>query len=149
MDKTHHRFDARDLYLGLVFLVIGLFKKSLSHMIAGPVIQYHNVESGLPILQAWTAMIGYSLQLYFDFSFEIFGHAGISAFSLAARLFVYFPWGNCHGTLHTYANLFLVFLIGRLWHRAGWTFLVWGVLHGAASVVHKVWQSAGKKCRPY
>jgi D-alanyl-lipoteichoic acid acyltransferase DltB (MBOAT superfamily) len=31
------------------------------------------------------------------------------------------------------------FLVGGLWHGAGWTFVLWGFLHGAATVVHRVW----------
>jgi alginate O-acetyltransferase complex protein AlgI len=48
------------------------------------------------------------------------------------RDYVYIPLGGSrHGTLATYRNLFLVFLISGVWHGAAWTFAVWGVLHAA------------------
>ncbi len=37
------------------------------------------------------------------------------------------------------------FLIGGLWHGAGWTFIVWGALHGVALAIHRAWQSLGFK----
>jgi alginate O-acetyltransferase complex protein AlgI len=47
------------------------------------------------------------------------------------RDYVYIPLGgNRRGELRTYANLLLTMLIGGLWHGAGWTFVVWGGLHG-------------------
>ena len=32
------------------------------------------------------------------------------------------------------------FLLGGIWHGAGWTFLFWGLLHGGAMVVHRIWR---------
>jgi alginate O-acetyltransferase complex protein AlgI len=47
------------------------------------------------------------------------------------RDYVYIPLGgNRRGGLATYRNLLLTMLIGGLWHGAGWTFVVWGGLHG-------------------
>ena len=37
------------------------------------------------------------------------------------------------------------FLIGGLWHGAGWTFIIWGALHGIALAIHRFWQSFGFK----
>lgn len=37
------------------------------------------------------------------------------------------------------------FLIGGIWHGAGWTFIFWGFLHGAAIVTHRLWKSLGLK----
>ena len=51
------------------------------------------------------------------------------------RDYIYIPLGgNRKGQYRTYINLFLVFLIGGLWHGAAWTFVVWGALHGVAIV---------------
>lgn len=48
------------------------------------------------------------------------------------RDFVYIPLGgNRLGPARTLINLFLTMLIGGFWHGAGWTFLLWGALHGA------------------
>jgi alginate O-acetyltransferase complex protein AlgI len=46
------------------------------------------------------------------------------------RDYVYIPLGgNRRGSLITYRNLFLTFLISGIWHGAAWTFVIWGVLH--------------------
>ena len=51
------------------------------------------------------------------------------------RDYLYIPLGgNRGGTLLTYRNLMLTMLIGGLWHGAGWTFVVWGGIHGTALV---------------
>lgn len=54
------------------------------------------------------------------------------------REYVYYPLGGSHvGTARTYFNLWLtLFLIG-CWHGAGWTFVVYGIVHGTAMVIHR------------
>lgn len=50
--------------------------------------------------------------------------------------YVYIPLGgNRKGLLRTYVNIFLVFLISGIWHGAGYTFILWGILHGLANIV--------------
>ncbi len=52
------------------------------------------------------------------------------------RDYLYIPLGgNRKGTIITYRNLMLTMLIGGLWHGAGWTFIVWGGIHGVGLVV--------------
>lgn len=47
------------------------------------------------------------------------------------RDYLYIPLGgNRGGKLLTYRNLMLTMVLGGLWHGAGWTFLIWGTLHG-------------------
>ncbi len=54
------------------------------------------------------------------------------------RDYLYFPLGgNRRGPRRTYVNLAVVMLLGGLWHRAAWTFVVWGALHGAMLAVHR------------
>ncbi len=51
------------------------------------------------------------------------------------RKYVYFPLGgNRKGTVRTMINVMIVFLVSGIWHGAAWTFILWGVLHGVASV---------------
>jgi D-alanyl-lipoteichoic acid acyltransferase DltB (MBOAT superfamily) len=45
--------------------------------------------------------------------------------------------GNRRGRVRTYVNLMLTMLLGGLWHGAGWTFVIWGGLHGIYLAVHK------------
>jgi hypothetical protein len=37
----------------------------------------------------------------------------------------------------------ITFILGGIWHGAGWTFVFWGFLHGAALVIHRGWNSLG------
>lgn len=56
--------------------------------------------------------------------------------------YLYIPLGgNRHGKLRMYLNLMLTMLLGGLWHGAGWNFIIWGGLHGAALCVHKLYRS--------
>lgn len=53
---------------------------------------------------------------------------------------LYIPLGgNRKGRKRTYVNLFLVFLVSGLWHGAGWNYIFWGILHGAAYVATKIY----------
>jgi D-alanyl-lipoteichoic acid acyltransferase DltB (MBOAT superfamily) len=57
------------------------------------------------------------------------------------RDYLYIPLGgNRGGRLLTYRNLMLTMLIGGLWHGAGWTFVVWGGIHGTALCVERWWR---------
>lgn len=56
------------------------------------------------------------------------------------RDYLYVPLGgNRGGRVATYRNLFLVMLLGGLWHGAAWTFVVWGGLHGVWLASHRAW----------
>ncbi len=124
----------------------------------------------LTFLESWTGALAYSIQLYFDFSgysdmaiglARMFGvklplnfnspyksaniidfwrrwHMTLSRF---LRDYLYFPLGgNRKGPARTYINLMLVMLLGGLWHGAGWTFVLWGVLHGFYLLVNHAWR---------
>jgi alginate O-acetyltransferase complex protein AlgI len=58
--------------------------------------------------------------------------------------YIYIPLGgNKQSELRTYSNLLITFILGGIWHGAGWTFLFWGFLHGSALVIHRVWKKIG------
>ncbi len=62
------------------------------------------------------------------------------------RDYIYIPLGgNRNGEFKTYANLMITFLLGGIWHGAGWTFVFWGFLHGIAMILHRIWQKTGIK----
>ncbi|WP_105171027.1 MBOAT family O-acyltransferase [Pseudoalteromonas sp. T1lg24] len=155
--------------LGLMIFCLGLFKKVvIADYFALTANQGFEVVS-LNILEAWATSLSYTLQLYFDFSgysdmaiglallFNIrlpmnfnspYKAVSIQDFwrrwhitlSRFLRDYIYIPLGgNKVCEFKIYRNLCLVFLIGGIWHGAGWTFIVWGVLHGLATLVHKVW----------
>ena len=116
---------------------------------------------------AFLVMVCYSLQLYFDFSGYCDMAYGIGLFFNVELPFnfnspykatsimdfwdrwhitltkfftkyVYIPLGgNRRGTIRTYVNVWLVFLISGLWHGANWTFVLWGAIHGLFSVIER------------
>jgi alginate O-acetyltransferase complex protein AlgI len=52
------------------------------------------------------------------------------------RDYVYIPLGgNKHGTLLTWRNLIITFLISGFWHGASWNFIIWGGLHAVGVIV--------------
>lgn len=58
------------------------------------------------------------------------------------REYLYFPLGGSRqGKLRTWANILIVFAVSGLWHGAGSTFLIWGLLNG-------LYQVAGEWTRP-
>jgi alginate O-acetyltransferase complex protein AlgI len=157
--------------IGLSVFVIGLAKKIvLADSIApyaNAVFELPNVTAS----EAWGGVLAYSLQIYFDFSgycdmaiglSYIFGvrlplnfnspykatsiiefwrrwHMTLSRF---LRDYVYFPLGgNRRGSFRRYTNLLLTMAIGGLWHGAGWTFVIWGILHGFYLVVNHLWRA--------
>lgn len=125
----------------------------------------------LDFLEAWSGALAYTFQLYFDFSgysdmaigaSYMFGirlplnfHSPYKATSIVEfwrrwhitlsrflRDYLYIPLGGSRrGKLRRHANLMLTMLLGGLWHGAGWTFIVWGALHGAYLVVNHLWAS--------
>lgn len=81
-------------------------------------------------------LFGYSLNKNFNFpyisiSFKEFWkrwHISLSTFLME---YLYFPLGgNRKGKWRTYFNLVLTMTIGGLWHGVGWTYALWGLLHG-------------------
>src|SRR5581483_9927245 len=53
------------------------------------------------------------------------------------RDYLYIPLGGGrHGSARRYANLMITMLLGGLWHGAGWTFVIWGGLHGVFLAVN-------------
>jgi D-alanyl-lipoteichoic acid acyltransferase DltB (MBOAT superfamily) len=129
----------------------------------------------LNLLEAWATSLSYTFQLYFDFSgytdmaigaallFNIklpinfnspYKATNIQDFwrrwhiTLTRFLkdYVYIPLGgNRKGDFRTLGNLMATFMIGGIWHGAGWTFVFWGFLHGTALIVHRVWSQLGFK----
>lgn len=63
--------------------------------------------------------------------------------------YVYIPLGgNRRGTMRTYINVMFVYLLSGLWHGAGWTFVMWGILHGAFAVITRHYKNFFNKLNP-
>ena len=121
---------------------------------------YSANEGILTFLEGWINVLCFSFQIYFDFSAYsdialglalLFGlrlpinffspykatsiiefwrrwHITLSSF---LKNYLYIPLGgNKKGKLNHYFNLFIVMTIGGIWHGAGWTFVLWGMVHG-------------------
>ena len=55
------------------------------------------------------------------------------------RDYLYIPLGGNRASRRaTYRNLILTMVLGGLWHGAAWTFVVWGLLHGAGLAVSRL-----------
>jgi alginate O-acetyltransferase complex protein AlgI len=169
------RFNADTFAAGVMFFVIGLFKKvviadTLSTF-AVPVFAAAADGATPTLAESWGGALSYTLQLYFDFS----GYSDM-AIGLALMLNIRLPvnfnspykatgiidfwrrWhitlgrflrdylyiglgGNRRGRRRRYVNLFLTMLLGGIWHGAGWTFVIWGALHGAYLCINHLWRA--------
>lgn len=153
---------------GLSFFVVGLVEKvivadSIAAFVDPALARYETLSTA----GTWLAMIGYSFQLYFDFSGYSTMAVGLGylfgiripqnfnspykaldpsefwrrwhiSLSTCIRDYLYIPFGgNRHGELKAYRNLLLSMLIGGLWHGANWTFVVWGAYHGVLLALHR------------
>lgn len=120
---------------------------------------------------AWAGTLAYTFQLYFDFSgysdmalglARMFGivlplnfDSPYQATSLVdfwrrwhmtlsrlLRDYVYIPLGGGRrGAFRRYVNLMLTMVLGGLWHGAGWTFIMWGALHGGCLAANHLFQA--------
>ena len=162
-DQLTRRFSNLDgVAYGIRRFIVGLAKKVLiANTLAFPVDRIFQIPGDeLTFTLAWLGTIGYTLQLYYDFSGysdmaiglgKIFGFdfpenfnypyiaRSIREFwqrwhitlSTWFRDYLYFPMGGSRGSeVRTYFNLMTVFLLCGFWHGAGWTFIIWGACHG-------------------
>ena len=101
---------------------------------------YTNIAIGIALL------LGFRFPQNFDspyaaVSIQDFWRRWHMTLSRWLRDYVYIPLGgNRGGSLFTYRNLMLTMLIGGLWHGAGWTFVVWGAIHGTALIAERWWR---------
>lgn len=142
---------------------------------AAPVFSAAEAGEVLTLFQAWGGALAYTLQLYFDFSGYSDMAIGLSymigvrlplnfnspykavsitefwrrwhmTLSRFLRDYLYIPLGgNRKGPFRRYLNLMATMLLGGLWHGAGWTFVIWGGLHGLYLVIHQAWQGIRKR----
>jgi D-alanyl-lipoteichoic acid acyltransferase DltB (MBOAT superfamily) len=129
----------------------------------------------LTFIEAWCGALAYSFQLYFDFSGYsdmavglslLFGvrlpanfHSPYKAVNIIdfwrrwhmtlsrfLRDYLYVPLGgNRKSRARRYINLLTTMLLGGLWHGAGWTFVLWGALHGVYLVINHGWRELRRR----
>ncbi|MEZ5125921.1 MAG: MBOAT family O-acyltransferase [Thermoleophilia bacterium] len=181
-DHVGHQLEAADrqrfswtlIGTGLFFLILGLAKKVLFADVMAPYVnELFAQPDDLALLTGWGAALGYTLQLYFDFSGYSDMAVGV-AFMLGVRFpqnfnspykavnvsefwrrwhmtlsgwlrdYLYIPLGGSRGRqLLTVRNLFITFLLGGLWHGPAWTFVIWGLLWAAYLSVHSTLRARG------
>lgn len=133
----------------------------------------------LDLVSAVFTILAYTLQIYFDFSgycdmaigigymFNIkipqnfnspYKALGIVDFwkrwhmtlTRFFKKYLYIPLGgNRKGEFRTNLNIFIVFLVSGLWHGSNWTFIIWGALHGAFTIIEKIIPAKIKKVPNY
>lgn len=75
---------------------------------------------------------------YLSQSITEFWHRWHISLSTWLKDYIYIPLGGSRcGKLRNYWNIIVTFLVSGIWHGANWTFIVWGLLHGAIQVVEK------------
>ncbi len=130
------------------------------HLIEPVRLVFDSSSSELSFFEAWIGVLAYTLEIYFDFSGYSDMALGISKlFNLPLPVNFYSPYraqniidfwrrwhislsnflrdylyiplgGNRLGEFRRYGNLLTTMLLGGLWHGAGWTYIIWGGLHG-------------------
>ncbi len=126
-------------------------------------------------IPAWELALSYCFQIYFDFSGYCdvaIGSALLMNFNLPENFhspykakniqefwrtwhitlgdfltrYLYIPLGGSQkGLRRTCINVFLVMAISGIWHGAGYGFILWGILHGSAMVIHRLWKHYNMK----
>ncbi|NKB37606.1 MAG: MBOAT family protein [Gammaproteobacteria bacterium] len=160
--ESERKFNSSDFEQGAIRFLSGFFKKvfiadNLAVHLVDPVFSNPgSYSSGI----LWFAMLGYSVQIYADFSgysnmaigcarmlgfklpenfnfpylatnFSDFWQRWHMTMSRFFRDYIYISMGgNRRGQIRTLVNLAVTTLVSGLWHGASWTFVAWGGLHG-------------------
>ncbi len=120
-------------------------------------------------LEVTTAVVAYTLQIYYDFSAysdiaigtaALFGYVLKENFDkpyLSKNLFefwrrwhsslgswlrdyLYIPLGGNRGSkARTIVNLMITMILGGVWHGADWRFVAWGLAHGVGLTITRLW----------
>src|SRR3954452_4395160 len=160
----------------LMLLTLGLAKKVFLADALAPYVDpvYASIAAGRtpPVAEAWQATLGYTFQLYFDFSGYTDMALGIAlmfgvilpqnfdapyrstsiqdfwrrwhiTLSYSLRDYLYIPLGGSRAGLPRQLLALVVTMgLGGLWHGAGLTFVAWGLAHGLALAAHVLWRRA-------
>jgi alginate O-acetyltransferase complex protein AlgI len=171
--KFFNKIDWYNVYRNLVIgfflkMVVADNLKEFTNYIAYPYF------TNLPSLTLAFLLFGYSIQIFADFagysliaiglgrlfgydlpqnfnfpyiskSFAEFWQRWHISLSTWLKEYLYIPLGgNRYGSFRTYLNLFLVMFLGGLWHGAGWNYAVWGMVHGGALVIERLFKNDNK-----
>ncbi len=134
-----------------------------------------DTTSQITSMDAWIGVLAYTFQIYFDFSGYCDMASGIAnmygmelpmnfnspykavdiidfwdrwhiTLTRFFTRYIYIPLGGSRkGTVRTYLNILIVFLVSGIWHGAGWNYILWGLLHGVANILNKIFKKPIKK----
>ena len=178
-DPTRGKFNWNNFAQGIHLFVIGLSKKIIFADRIGMAIDPALLNmSNLSTPEAWLCALGYTAQLYFDFSgysdmaiglgkmmnFDFpqnfnspYKSKSITEFwqrwhiSLSSWLkdYLYIPLGgNKLSPAKTYRNLMLTMILGGLWHGASWVYVIWGTYHGVILAIERFFKNRNIKIIP-
>jgi len=170
-EEINNRIESYDLFSeGIKRFILGLGKKVL---LANNIrLLWKNISSlntwDIPVLTAWLGILGFSFQIYFDFSGysdmaiglgKIFGFNFLENFnypymsksitefwrrwhiSLGTwfREYLYIPLGgNRKGRFKHIRNILIVWILTGIWHGASWNFALWGLFFGVILIIEKL-----------
>ena len=165
---------ARRFGIGLIILAVGFAKKVLLADRLAPTVDalFARANSAaLSFAEAWNAALGFSLQLFLDFSAYTEMAIGIAllfgltlpenfrrpylatslrdfwrrwhiSLSIFLRDYLYIPLGGSRSGFPVFVFATLVTMFTcGLWHGAGWTFVMWGLWHGFGLIACHMWQN--------
>lgn len=174
---NNRHFDLDIFTDGIKRFIVGMAKKLIIadtlSVIVAPVFSMAADER--TVVAAWYGIIGYCLQLYFDFSGysdmaiglgKMFGFETPENFDypyMATSItdfwrrwhitlgeffknYVYFPLGGSRKG-NVYVNIFIVFLLTGIWHGAAWQFIVWGLWHGLFRLLEMAYKRKRKELK--
>ena len=163
------RPDARNIAAGLYLFALGMSKKILLADFFAEMADPGFLNAAGNFFTGWKTALAYTFQIYFDFSgycdmaiglgllfnirlpknfhspylseniadFWRRWHITLGRFLMTG---LYIPLGgNRCGKFRNCLNLLITFFVSGLWHGASWLFVLWGMLHGTALVIHRIW----------
>ncbi len=164
-------FSRAEFGEGINLIVRGMFKKvALGDNLAPLAASGFANPAAIGTVDAWVAVLAFTLQIYFDFSgytdigrgsalllgyklpenfnmpyiarsIQEFWHRWHMSLSTWLRDYLYIPLGGSRGgKFATMKNLFITMLLGGLWHGASWHFVLWGGYQGVCLAIHRTWE---------
>ncbi|OHB62416.1 MAG: hypothetical protein A2167_06785 [Planctomycetes bacterium RBG_13_46_10] len=171
LNRINRPLSLKNMSFGIQLFILGLAKKAIiADYIAGIINPMFEHYQQLGQFETWLIVLGYTFQIYFDFSgysdmaiglgkmlgFKFpynfnspykaqsipdFWRRWHMTLSSFLRDYLYIPLGgNRYGLKKTIFNVMVVFLLCGLWHGAAWTFIIWGGYYGLLIAGYNIWK---------
>lgn len=105
---------------------------------------YYDFSGYSDIAIGLSKMLGFSVKENFNFpylscSITEFWRRWHISLGTWFREYIYFPLGGSRaGEWRTVLNIGVVFLLTGIWHGAGWTYMLWGIINGLCNIAEKL-----------